>query len=56
VSAGGGQCALSANLENTEEEVTLTDVTEPGVTRGNGVFRGTAPGRNGTDLFFQVSN
>jgi prepilin-type N-terminal cleavage/methylation domain-containing protein len=56
VSGDGKLCALYANLENEEEEVTLSGVAEPGVTRGTGVLLSDTEGRNGTRVFFQVTN
>lgn len=49
-------CALYANLENANESVTLTSITTATVDSGTGVFQAAAPGVNGTDRYFQVSN
>lgn len=56
VSADASLCAVYANLEDTRAAVTIKDAAGPGLAHGSGVVRGTADGRNGTDLFFQVSN
>ncbi|MEA3249627.1 MAG: type II secretion system protein [Patescibacteria group bacterium] len=57
VTADGKKCAFYANLEYKEEEVTLELLTAPTAGGGSGVLNATgAPGRNGTTLYFQVSN
>lgn len=48
-------CALYANLENLDEPITLPH-TEPTPEGGTGVFLGTNPGLNGTNIYFQVTN
>jgi prepilin-type N-terminal cleavage/methylation domain-containing protein len=53
---GGASCALFANLENEKEKVTLPDVADPGSVRGAGVLLGTVEGRNGTRLYYQITN
>lgn len=55
VNSDASKCALYANLENTEESVTLT-ITSPTPGGGTGVLSATAEGWNGTPLYFQVSN
>jgi len=49
------KCALYANLENNEAEISLPGVSAPTPGGGKGVFRGSA-GWNGSDKYFQVSN
>jgi prepilin-type N-terminal cleavage/methylation domain-containing protein len=54
VSADGKSCVLYANLENENEEITLS-ITEPTPGGGTGVFLADPPiGWNGTEIFFQV--
>lgn len=55
VNADGTKCALYANLENTEEPVTLT-ITVPTAGGGTGVLEAGSPGWNGTPFYFQYSN
>jgi len=55
VNADGTRCALYANLENTEEPITLP-ITVPTPGGGTGVLEAASPGWNGTPLFFQYSN
>lgn len=52
----GTSCVLYANLENGNEPVTIPDVIAPTAGRGAGVFAATAPGPNGSNKYFQVSN
>ena len=52
----GPKCALYANLENTAEPVTLTQLTTPAAGGGTGVLQALSPGWNGTNLYFQFSN
>ena len=57
ISADGKKCAFYANLEYEEEEVTLESLTAPTPGGGSGVLSASGPaGRNGTNLYFQVSN
>ncbi|KPJ85113.1 hypothetical protein AMJ57_04270 [Parcubacteria bacterium SG8_24] len=56
VTAAGADCALYANLEKADEEVTLTVLTAPTPGGGTGVLQAASPGPNGTDRYFQVSN
>lgn len=53
-SATKKQCALYANLENTNDKITLS-ITVPTAGGGIGVLTGPT-GVNGTNLYFQVSN
>lgn len=53
--AGGG-CAVYANLENTNERVTLPTLTDPTPGGGTGVLRGSSTGVNGTDVYFEATN
>jgi len=55
VDADGKKCALYANLENSNEPVTLT-ITNPIPGGGEGVFKTNSPGWNNTDLYYQYSN
>lgn len=50
-----GKCALYANYENPETEVTLPGLTAPTTGGGTGVLRASTSGPNGTDLYYQVS-
>ncbi len=56
VSADGKRCALYANLEHAEEEVTLPTLSEPTPGGGTGVLQADVLGVNGTDRYFQFSN
>jgi len=56
VAADGVKCAFYANLENEEQEITLTTITEPTVGGGTGTFRAGTDGRNGSPIYYQVSN
>lgn len=51
-----GQCALHANLENQEENVTLPSLTAPTPGGGTGVLEAASPGVNGSTKYFQVSS
>lgn len=52
----GDKCALYANLENEEEEITLKNIDTPTAGAGVGVLQGTSPGVNNTIIYFQHSN
>jgi len=52
----GKKCVLYANLENAEEPVTLSNLTEPTPAGGTGVLAAPTNGWNGTNRYFQVSN
>lgn len=56
VTDDGKRCALYANLENTDEPVTLKNVTQPTAGGGTGVLDGNASGWNSTKKYFQISN
>ena len=56
VNEKGDKCALYANLENEEEEITLKNINTPTVGTGVGVLQGTNPGVNNTTIYFQHSN
>ncbi len=56
VSADAATCAVYANLERDNEQVTLASLDAPGAGRGSGVLRSDKVGRNGTELYFQASN
>lgn len=49
-----GRCALSANLEDLNAEVTLPDISEPTPGAGTGVLLGP-PGPNGSNRWYQVA-
>lgn len=51
----GENCAIYANLENSNEPVTLSN-NSPDPEGGTGVFDSGSPGWNGTSLYFQYSN
>ena len=51
-----GHCVIYANLERSEETVTLTNLTAPTVDSGTGVLESATLGANGTTKYFQVSN
>jgi len=55
VNANGSKCALYANLENSDEQVTLTIVL-PTPGGGTGVLKAESPGWNNTPFYFQYSN
>jgi len=55
VDVDGKKCALYANLENSNEPVTIT-ITNPMPGGGKGVFKTNSPGWNNTDLYYQYSN
>ena len=55
VNDDGSKCALYANLENPDEQVTLT-ITSPTPGGGKGVLKATTSGWNGTPLYYQYSN
>lgn len=50
-----GRCAIYANLENKDEEVTLPDIGDPTAGGGTGVLETTTNGWNGTAKYYQVS-
>jgi len=56
VTGDAKKCALYANLERTDERVTLEHLTAPTPGGGNGVFRASADGPNGGPLYIQASN
>jgi prepilin-type N-terminal cleavage/methylation domain-containing protein len=56
VSADGKKCALFANLQNDNERVTLTNITEPTAGGGTGVFEAASNGWNSSPKYFQYSN
>ncbi|MCH7523733.1 MAG: prepilin-type N-terminal cleavage/methylation domain-containing protein [Bacteroidetes bacterium] len=56
VTADGSKCALYANLENENEEVTLQSLTEPTAGGGSGVLEASSTGWNGSTKYFQASN
>ena len=49
-------CVLYANLEKEDMTVTLTTITAPTPGGGKGVFAAPAPGWNGSNKYFQISN
>ena len=56
VNASTSRCAVYANLENEEENVTLPGVTMPGPGNGQGVLQASTTGWNGSSKYFQVGN
>jgi len=57
VTADGKKCAFYANLEYEGEKVTLGALSAPTPGGGSGVLQVVgSTGRNGTTLYFQVSN
>jgi len=56
LSDDGKKCSIYANLENENEKVTLSGITEPTAGRGTGVLEGITIGHNGSNKYFQVSN
>ena len=50
------KCVLYANLENSEQEVTLPAISEPTPGAGKGIFAAPTSGWNGSNKYFQVSN
>jgi type II secretory pathway pseudopilin PulG len=56
LSADGKKCALYANLENENEEITIKGLTDPTPGGGSGVLEGSTEGHNGTRIYFQSSN
>lgn len=55
VTDSGTKCAIYANLENENEQITL-NITVPTPKGGTGVFRASDNGPNGTSLYYQYSN
>jgi len=53
--AGGGHCALYANLENPQAVVTLKNISAPTAGGGNGYFATKDIGPNGTNRYYQIS-
>jgi prepilin-type N-terminal cleavage/methylation domain-containing protein len=47
-------CVLYANLENENEPVTITSVTQPTAGAGTGVVRATTSGPNETEIYFHI--
>lgn len=56
VSDGGSKCALYANLENSEEKITLPSLSAPTTGGGTGVLKASSDGWNGTPIYIQFSN
>ena len=56
ITADGQKCALYANLENKNETITLSNLTDPTPGGGNGVLSGTTTGANNTNIYYQYSN
>jgi hypothetical protein len=55
LSENGQSCALFANLENTDEKVTLPALNIPTAGGGTGVLKAAAAGWNGSDKYYQIS-
>jgi prepilin-type N-terminal cleavage/methylation domain-containing protein len=49
------RCILYANLENTEEIITLPNLYSPDVGKGSGVLKSSTNGVNGTNIYYQYS-
>ncbi|MCL5666788.1 MAG: type II secretion system GspH family protein [Patescibacteria group bacterium] len=49
-----GHCALYANLENEEEQITLPNLSAVTPGAGTGILKTTVIGWNGTNIFYQV--
>jgi prepilin-type N-terminal cleavage/methylation domain-containing protein len=56
VTDGAKKCSLSANLENSDEPITLPGLSAPTPGGGNGVFQSAADGPNKSNKYFQFSN
>ena len=56
ITTDGKKCALSANLENNNEQVTLPNITSPTPGGGSGVFQAETTGPNKSTKYFQFSN
>ena len=56
VTADAAACALYANLEKSDEPVTLVALTAPTPGGGTGVLEASTEGPNGTTRYFQASN
>lgn len=50
-----GHCALYANLERDDTEVTLPSLSEPTAGGGRGVLEASSAGPNGSDKYYQIS-
>jgi len=55
VNDDGSACVLYANLENDNEPVTISDISQPTPRHGTGVFEATTEGPNGSNKYFEVS-
>lgn len=49
------KCALYANLENPDAQVTLGDLSAPTPGGGTGTLRAGADGPNGSPLYYQIA-
>ncbi len=47
-------CDLYANLENQNEPITLTNLTQPTAGGGTGVLKANSDGPNGTPIYYQI--
>jgi prepilin-type N-terminal cleavage/methylation domain-containing protein len=56
VTADGKKCVLSANLENTNEPISLPAINTPTPGGGPGVFQASETGPNKSNKYFQYSN
>ena len=56
VSDAGSKCAMYANYENANEEVTLPAINAPTPKGGTGIFEAAAEGWNGSNKYYQISN
>lgn len=53
---GSGKCAIYANLEMKDEQVTLTAISAPTPGGGQGIFQTPSAGWNGSTKYYQISN
>ena len=49
-----GHCVVYMNMENVDEPITLSAITQPTVGAGQGVLKASGVGPNGTNIFYQV--
>ncbi len=56
ISSNGQKCAIYANLENNDEPITISSITEPTAGGGTGVLQSSTTGPNGTNRYYQFSN
>ncbi len=49
-----GHCVMYMNLENAKEPITLSGISTPTASAGQGVFLSAIEGPNGTNIYYQV--